>query len=116
MGLVLPWNDWQNHAHWARVQWIPFVTPPVKLLDVIGNVLLYVPYGFFFPPASRRRWPAVTGTALALSCVTEWTQLYSHARFPSLTDVTCNVIGAALGVLFQRLSDSDCQATFIDGQ
>ena len=38
-------------------------------------------------------------TAVLLSSATEWTQVYSHTRFPSTTDVSCNVIGAVLGRL-----------------
>jgi len=103
---VIPWADLQNHSHWSRVQWIPFVTPPVKLIDIVINVLLYVPFGYLFV-----RWTGRRGTALAVMCggtlslITEWTQLYSHSRFPSLTDVTCNVCGTLIGVwLAQQFS------------
>jgi glycopeptide antibiotics resistance protein len=103
---VIPWTDLQNHSHWSRVQWIPFVTPPIKLVDIIINVVLYVPFGYLFA-----RWTGRRGIALAVMCagtlslVTEWTQLYSHSRFPSLTDVTCNVCGTLIGVwLAQQFS------------
>jgi VanZ like family len=79
---VVPWMDLQNHTHWSKVQWIPFVTPPVKLIRWAG----------------RKRSLLAVVAAAALSLATEWTQLYSHSRFPSLTDVTCNVIGAIVGV------------------
>ncbi len=81
------------------MQWIPFVTPPIKLVDIVVNVLLYMPFGYWFlRSAGRRRAGLAVACAGILSLVTEWTQLYSHSRFPSLTDVTCNVIGAAVGV------------------
>jgi glycopeptide antibiotics resistance protein len=96
---VVPWTDLQNHSHWARVQWIPFVTPPIKLVDIVVNVALYVPFGYWLTRwVGRRRTALAVASAGALSLVTEWTQLYSHSRFPSLTDVTCNVIGALVGV------------------
>jgi len=96
---VVPWTDLQNHTHWSKVQWIPFVTPPVKLVDIVLNVALYVPFGYWFTRwAGRRRTGLAVASAGALSLVTEWTQLYSHSRFPSLTDVTCNVFGALIGV------------------
>ncbi len=96
---VVPWLDFQNHTHWSRVQWIPFVTPPIKTVDIIVNVVLYLPYGFLFPwrSSSRRSLVAAVATATALSLFTEWTQLYSHSRFPSTTDVTCNAVGAGIG-------------------
>lgn len=96
--VVLPWASFQDHSHWARAQWIPFVTPPIKLRDLVGNVVLYMPFGWL---AIRRfRAQAVSRTvwvALVLSVLTEWAQVYSHGRFPSTTDVTCNVLGAWLG-------------------
>ena len=96
---VVPWTDLQNHSHWSRVQWIPFVTPPIKLVDIVLNIALYVPFGYWFIRwAGRRRGGIAVASAAALSVVTEWTQLYSHSRFPSLTDVTCNVIGTLVGI------------------
>jgi glycopeptide antibiotics resistance protein len=95
---VVPWPDLQDHSHWFKVQWIPFVSPPIKWQDLAANVALYWPFGYLFVRQARRlswRWAAVC--ALLLSVATEWTQLYSHSRFPSSTDVTCNVMGAAVG-------------------
>ena len=108
---VLPWADFQNHTHWWRMQWVPFVTPPIKVLDVLINLLLYMPFGYWFaeqrPTAGRRVWRAVAAAA-AISLATEYTQLYSHSRFPSLTDVTNNVVGAFIGaVLATRKSPAE---------
>jgi VanZ family protein len=100
---VVPWADVQTHSHWPRVQWIPFFTPPIRPLDLVINVLLYAPLGFWFVRQSAdddtRAWWRACIYAMALSLFTEWTQLYSHSRFPSLTDTSCNLIGTALGAL-----------------
>ena len=40
--------------------------------------------------------------AIALSISTEASQIYSHGRFPSATDVLTNVIGAGLGVVLAK--------------
>lgn len=40
-----PWGDLQNHTHWSKVGWIPFVSPPVKPLDIAQNLLLCAPIG-----------------------------------------------------------------------
>ena len=51
----------------------------------------------------------VRPTTLALA--TEASQLFSHGRFPSVTDLTCNVLGAWLGARWswvrarQRMQD-----------
>jgi glycopeptide antibiotics resistance protein len=96
---VVPWNDVQDHSHWRRVQWIPFLTPPIKPIDLVVNVLLYWPFGYWFAKQARHRspWRRAILYAAALSLLTEWTQLYSHSRFPSMTDVTCNLIGTLWG-------------------
>lgn len=100
LAAVVPWTDLQNHSHWSRVQWIPFVTPPVRVVDVALNVALYVPFGYLFQLARRVRRPSwrILACAAALSVVSEWTQLYSHSRFPSATDLMCNLGGACLGM------------------
>jgi VanZ family protein len=96
---TIPWTDLVGHTHWQKVQWIPFRSPPVKLLDVVANVALYLPFGYLLARASASRariWHAAA-LAGALSLVLEWTQLYSHSRFPSVQDVVCNILGSSLG-------------------
>ena len=107
--LVLPWASFQNHTHWQRVAWIPFVSPPVKVRDVVVNVLLYVPWGYFclryITGARRRSWIVVVLAAM-LSLSSEAAQLYSHGRFPSATDAVCNVLGAFVGARYARRKSS----------
>jgi glycopeptide antibiotics resistance protein len=104
---VVPWWSPQDHAHWNRVRWIPFVSPPVRLRDIAGNVVLYMPYGFFY--VRRRPEGTVLGggvlSALLLSLGTELAQLFSHGRFPSVQDVLLNVLGSALGIVAAGLTD-----------
>lgn len=101
--IVLPWNDLRDHTHWGKVAWIPFISPPVKLSDIVGNVLLYVPLGYLGSRLmARSAAPVIMGLALALSLGTETLQLYSHRRFPSATDVTCNLSGCMAGIYFAR--------------
>ena len=94
--LVVPWFSWQTHPHWDRVQWTLFLAP-VKTRDIVANVLLYLPFGYW----ANRQWPSnvwrVVGLAFALSLATEVTQVYSHGRFPSVRDVVCNAFGGWLG-------------------
>lgn len=96
---TVPWTDFVGHTHWQKVQWVPFNSPPVKLIDVAVNVALYVPFGYLlargFTPRARVWHAAVLAGALSL--VLEWTQLYSHSRFPSTQDLLCNIFGSAIG-------------------
>jgi hypothetical protein len=102
---VVPWTSYQNHAHWQRVAWIPFISPPVKLRDVGANLLMYAPWGFFAARSQPgRALPVgiIVALGAALSLATEASQLYSHGRFPSATDVVCNVLGAFAGSMYAR--------------
>jgi glycopeptide antibiotics resistance protein len=102
---VVPWLGFQGHPHWDRVGWIPFGSPPFRARDMLANVALYVPFGFWYRPGSlaiRRDLLPVVAWALALSAATEAAQVFSHGRFPSMTDVVTNVAGAALGVVLVR--------------
>jgi glycopeptide antibiotics resistance protein len=99
--IVLPWVRPQNHVHLDLVQWIPFVTPPIRLGDIVLNTLLYVPFGYLHVRRSHRI--SIRRTVLlatALSVVTEVAQLFSHGRFPSTTDLVCNIAGAYAGALW----------------
>jgi uncharacterized protein (TIGR03790 family) len=97
-----PWGDFQGHTHWHNVGWIPFVSPPVRPGDIALNLLLFFPLGVFAARRVRAPAPALAQSALiafVVSVIGEWTQLYSHTRFPSATDVACNVAGALLGTV-----------------
>jgi glycopeptide antibiotics resistance protein len=96
--LVVPWQTFQNHPHWARIRWVPFLSAPVTARDIVGNVLLYMPFGYFVNLSSRHhRWLVCVSAAVFLSCSTEATQIFAHSRFPSVQDVLMNVLGAAIG-------------------
>ncbi len=99
--VVTPWYGLRDHSHWARVQWIPFVSPPIHFWDMLLNTLFYVPFGFTYMrrSGSRRVWKGVVAAAV-LSAATEVSQVYSHGRFPSTTDLICNTVGAYLGAIW----------------
>jgi glycopeptide antibiotics resistance protein len=99
---TFPW-DLRDHPHWQKVAWIPFATGIVRPTDLLLNVALYVPFGFLLAPRMRRA-PIVSTLvgALALSSLMELTQVWSHVRFPSATDIVMNVLGAALGAALAR--------------
>lgn len=99
-----PWSDLQDHGHWSKIRWVPFMSPPLRLGDMTLNTLLCAPLGGFAGRLFRRPLLMAFGLSLALSVTAEWSQVYSHNRFPSATDVTCNVVGAvAAATLARRL-------------
>jgi glycopeptide antibiotics resistance protein len=100
---VVPWTSWQGHEHWDKVTWVPFSTTfgPLRLRDIVVNVLLYVPLGFWWVGQvhGARSVPVVTTVSCLLSLATEWSQVYAHGRFPSMTDVVMNTVGGLVGAL-----------------
>jgi hypothetical protein len=100
-GIVVPWGRLQDHPRWDRIRWIPLVSPPVRLSDVVGNIALYVPLGMFCAPSRSGRAGVIRAATLALvlSGLTEATQLFSDGRFPSMGDLAMNVLGALIGAV-----------------
>jgi glycopeptide antibiotics resistance protein len=116
--VVTPWRGLQDHGHWSRVRWVPFISPPVRIRDILGNVMLYVPYGFLH--AKRRQtpsalWVGATQAAL-LSVCTEFTQVFSHDRFPSVQDVLMNVVGAVIGMALVGVTPSSTRLAVGDAE
>jgi len=73
--------------------------------DRISNVLLYLPLGFclfLWLNARWRRLPSLLFATLlgaALSLAIEVAQVYVSARVPSLTDLSLNALGSAIGAM-----------------
>jgi VanZ family protein len=105
---TFPW--WVESPQWGRVRWIPlldvFHSPRRLLRDTIANWLLYLPLGFAYvrlrtaPAAKALGEAAVVGLLLSVTC--EFYQVFSPVRFPTMTDVLTNTIGAFAGALIAR--------------
>lgn len=89
--------DFQDHSHWRRVAWVPWLSGVVRPLDLVVNALLYAPLGFALRNRVDARSPVVVLVALALSTSMEVAQVWSHWRYPTATDVAMNVAGAWAG-------------------
>jgi glycopeptide antibiotics resistance protein len=108
MAGVLPLSNFVGHSHWEYIKWVPTVeqlqSPLIVLdlaLDVIANLLLFVPFGLLYAgrPHARHCSPSTpVMIALALSCGIELYQVYCHNRSTSLLDILNNVFGAYLGL------------------
>jgi len=72
--------------------------------DVVQNLLLYIPLGYFFAKGRTDRNHFLLLTVVvwagALSIATEAAQIFQPRRFPSATDVVNNIAGALMGVGF----------------
>jgi glycopeptide antibiotics resistance protein len=77
--------------------------------DLVGNLLLFVPYGFIAALLARQRhhphqqlvWLLVNGAVLALAL--QIIQIWLPSRVPALVDVFANLGGMAIGVALAGL-------------
>ena len=54
---TMPWSNFKGHAHWGRVYWVPLSDFRLSfsfIADLIGNLLLFVPFGLCFVAARLR--------------------------------------------------------------
>ena len=94
---IVPWRGFDPGGHWHRVGWIPFVSRPIGAVDVVGNLLLFVPLGASIALHAQRAALLRTGTiAFACSLFGEWSQVYSRYRYPTTQDILLNTIGAMI--------------------
>lgn len=75
------------------------------MVNLFGNVAMFVPLGLLLPLATRWRWPIAAAVCVAASVGIEIVQLLS-GRSADIDDVLLNslgaVLGAALGGLLSR--------------
>lgn len=108
LAAVVPWTDFVGHSHWGFVRWVPFVSPPIVPIDLVGNVMLFIPFGGAIALNwSTRQMVRAGALAFTVSLAAEWAQVYCHNRFPSSTDIICNVVGALIGVYVYRSVAAD---------
>ena len=100
-----PW--WVESPRWGRVRWIPLLDvlrSPHRLRDAILNCFLYIPLGFAYARVRAVSHVKLIGEAalvgLVLSVTCELYQVFSPVRFPTMTDVLMNTIGALAGASF----------------
>jgi VanZ family protein len=117
-GATIPFHFTEDRGYivdkLSHVRLNPFISPDtgrrVSVPDVVQNVFLFVPFGFFgyLTLVPRRRTPieamalAVVAAAL-LSVGLETLQLFTTDRTSSLSDVVANTIGACGGTVLSRM-------------
>lgn len=117
---ILPWTEAQSHIFWEK----PFRFHISSRSDFVGNILFFVPFGFFLATAMGRYFPCgiwakrclqvAVGifSGLTLSALAESVQAFLPMRVSSWMDLIANTAGAAGGAIagslvsgniFQRL-------------
>ncbi len=102
--MTMPWSEFVGHAHWHKVNWVPFkdtMQYPAFLSNNFLNAIVFAPFGYLYLQSRSRGQKVVILEvillATLLSASLELYQVYCHGRFPSVTDALLNVIGGAIG-------------------
>lgn len=104
------------HTAWQRANFVPFYSVyyylisrqeplDVGLVNVFGNILLFLPFGFLLPLAVRR-FRTFRAALLVMGLTTlcfEVVQMLLAIGVFDIDDVLFNVVGGALGYGFYRL-------------
>jgi glycopeptide antibiotics resistance protein len=72
--------------------------------NVAGNIMLFLPLGFFGRLALRRRVAVLTAVGAALSIAIELTQLVLGDRWVDIDDVLLNTFGTFAGALVASMA------------
>jgi VanZ family protein len=70
------------------------------LNNVISNILLFLPIGFFYRLSTQKRGALLIGAIISISI--ELLQLFIPARTPSIVDILTNILGSGLGAAFNN--------------
>ncbi len=96
----------QEAGGFSLLSLVPSPKGPIRLIDVVNNVLLYAPLGLGLAClAQRRRMRRLSALALVLavtaglSFTVEVLQVFIPSRYSSLLDVLANATGGLLGFL-----------------
>jgi glycopeptide antibiotics resistance protein len=112
VAVTLPWYGFQLTPRWSAIRVLPphILGRRKAILDIVLNVALYVPFGYWMirpGKTSAARIGKVIVIAFLLSLFAETSQVFSRNRFPSATDLVTNTIGAGIGALLARWRNRD---------
>ena len=116
-GTVIPFNLASSReqvlTNLSEIIWTPFIDPDgsrASIPDVIQNILLFIPFGFFGFFALRPnttssltslllRMFLTGGLGFALSMTVEILQIFTVDRVTSVTDLLTNTLGTVIGCI-----------------
>jgi glycopeptide antibiotics resistance protein len=104
------WNPYARGAEHNTLEWRPVVPvvrefrggehPLVALLELLGNVALFIPFGSLVPavvPRLRRGRRVILAGAGVSALIELWQLTMPQARHSDVNDVITNTLGVALG-------------------
>ncbi len=109
--LQIIFYDWYGTSNFvpfaSMVQLITETPLQTALLNIVGNLLLFMPFGFLMPVLFERlrSAPAVLWRAFAVSLAIEVVQIATRARATDVDDIIINVAGAMAGYVVYLVFD-----------
>ncbi len=105
--LIIPGHIYTLKKSILSLPWMHFWENPVFYIDIILNILGFIPLGFFllallisYYGKTGRLYDMVTVLiGSSISFTIELIQVWMPARTSSLTDLLCNILGTILGVM-----------------
>ncbi len=101
---------WKIARNLNRVEFIPMIVKGHlnPLTDLIGNILLFIPFGFFLMLYYLAQHRPKSGVKITLwgmlfSLGIEISQIFFRYRTPSTTDIIMNTFGTAIGVVSAKI-------------
>lgn len=86
-------------AEWVALAGVPFATA-YAVLEFVANIALFVPFGLLLAWGwPRLHFWQIVALGAASSITIELVQILLPTRFPTLSDVIANTLGAAFGWL-----------------
>ena len=110
--MTVPWYGFQSTPHWSSIRVIPRPIGGYRrsLIDIVLNVALYLPFGYWMirpDKASAARIGKVIAAAFLLSLFAEASQIFGPGRVPSTIDLVTNTAGAWVGAMLARWRNRD---------
>jgi glycopeptide antibiotics resistance protein len=103
-------HRWSLEQMLHRVNWTPVGDNRggMSLPDIVQNILLFIPWGFLgyislIEKRSLWKQAVIVLMGTALSATVEFLQIFSETRYPALSDVIFNTMGAAVGLVIGTL-------------
>jgi hypothetical protein len=97
----LPWGS-VSLSKRRRPILAPFRRGSYKRSDLVLNFVYYVPVGLF-GELRGQSWVTTVGIAAGLSALTETIQMFSRNRYPSVSDLILNTLGAIAGFTLAKI-------------
>ena len=97
---MVPFRTINNYLHaWA------YVSPSVIITNVFGNIVAFLPFGFFGPVifSKLKKFSAVFISSFLLSLFIEVVQGVLGVGVVDVDDLILNVLGAVLGFVFYKI-------------